>query len=452
MKSPRDLALILLNRLSDRPRPLRSHFQELLGQNPQLDERDVAFLVQLVQGVLRWRVRLDWVIQQSADFPKRRISPRVLNILRLALYQVLFLDRVPESAAVNEAVKQAKSRGGAPYLVSFVNGILRNICRNKDSISFPDPSGDRTGYLSVTYSYPRWLVKKWLGEWGDSFAEALLDAQNRVPALCVRANQLRVGREEFLECLKEEGVVGEPGKYAPEAVTLKEFRGRVDKLACFGNGLFQVQDQAAQITSHLLGPNPGETLLDLCAGFGGKTTHLAEIMGDRGRVLALDISRARLISLESNRRRLGIKSIFSVQADARIPRYSFSGSSFDRIMVDAPCSGLGVLARHPDGKWNREEKDIGRLADLQEEIVRGAAPLLKPGGRMLYVTCTISREENDGIVERCLRRQKGLRLLDLRDHGPQWAQDLVDEQGFFRTFPNVHGTDGFFAALFEKGN
>jgi len=450
LKSPRDLALILLNRLSGRPEPPGPCFQELFGKNPDLDERDRAFVVQLVQGVLRWRRRLDWIIEQSLDFPKRKVSPGIMDILRLALYQILFLDRVPESAAVDEAVKQAKREGRGRYVASFVNGILRNICRNKDNISFPDPLRDRVGYLSVYYSYPRWLVEKWIKELGDSFTESLLDAQNQVRPIQVRANSLKISREDLLEELAKEGVAGEPGEYSPKAVILKDFRGRVDALGCFEKGLFQVQDQAAQVTSHLLGPSPGEIVLDLCAGFGGKTTHISELMDDRGMVVALDINHGRLVSLDRNRRRLGINNILPVQADATAAISFAFRSAFDRIMVDAPCSGLGVLARHPDGKWNREERDIARLADLQEEIVAGAVPLLKPGGRMLYVTCTISREENEGVVERCLKAQKGIRLLDLRGCAPEWAQDLVDDQGFFRTFPNVHGTDGFFGALFEK--
>jgi len=450
LKSPRDLALILLNRLSSRPEPLGTYLQELFGKNPDLDERDRAFVVQLVQGVLRWWGRLDWIIEQSLDFPKRKVSPSILNILRLALYQILFLDRVPESAAVDEAVKQAKREGRARYVISFVNGVLRSICRNKDNIGFPDPIRDRVGYLSVYYSYPRWLVEKWIRELGDSFTESLLDAQNQVRPIQVRANSLKISREALIEELEKEGVAGEPGKYSPEAVIFKDFRGRVDGLGSFEKGFFQVQDQAAQMTSHLLGPLPWEIVLDLCAGFGGKTTHISGLMGDRGRLVALDINHGRLVSLDRNRRRLGIKNILPIQADATAALSFVFRSAFDRIMVDAPCSGLGVLARHPDGKWNRKERDIARLADLQEKIVNGALPLLKPGGRMLYVTCTISREENEGVVERCLRSQEGIRLLDLRECAPEWAQDLVDDHGFFRTFPNVHGTDGFFAALFEK--
>jgi 16S rRNA (cytosine967-C5)-methyltransferase len=448
-KTPRDLALRVLNDLSRRPGFSASSLDDLFKSRPHLEERDRAFISQLVQGSVRWRARLDWTIRQASDSPLNKISPPVLNLLRLALYQILFLDRVPESAAVNEAVKQAKIRQ-PPYVVSFVNAVLRKACRDKNQISFPDRGKSPLEYLSVFYSYPEWLVRKWIRERGIVFTEALLDAQNRIPSLTVRSNVLRISRGDLIRRLEaESGIVGKPTPYSPQGVRLEDFRGRVDQSKAFREGLFQVQDEAAQLASLLLSPEAGERVLDLCAGYGGKTTHLVELMGDNGEVIALDMNRTRLVSLATNATRLGIRSAVAVSADASENLSSLFRVRFDRIVVDAPCSGLGVISRHPDAKWNKKEEDISRLAQLQKAIVNGGCSLLLRGGLLLYVTCTLSREENEEVVEACLAGNKDMALVDLRDQAP-WARDLIDDRGFLRTFPHLHGMDGFFGALMMK--
>jgi 16S rRNA (cytosine967-C5)-methyltransferase len=423
--------------------------EDIFRQNPQLDHRDRAFIVHLVQGVLRWRRRLDWIIEQAADFPLKKITPTVLNILRLALYQIFFMDRVPESAAVNEAVNQAKKEG-ARYIVSFVNGILRNICRAKNDINFPDPDTNPVLFLCVFYSYPEWLVNKWLKEWGMEFTEALLAAGNQVPALTIRANRLKLNRSALIKRLAEEEIVGKPTSFSPDGVLIEDLKGRVDESISFKQGLFQVQDEAAQTTSYIVEPQAGQTILDVCAGLGGKSTHLAELMGDEGEVLALDISLRRLQSLVKNSKRLSITNIRPIVANASGPLSSLFRIKFDGIVIDAPCSGLGVLSRHPDGKWNKKEEDVQRLTFVQKSILNEAASLLKPGGKMLYVTCTISKQENEDIVHGCLSAHKELRLENIRDHIPAWGLNLIDDRGFLRTFPNEHDMDGFFGALFLK--
>jgi 16S rRNA (cytosine967-C5)-methyltransferase len=448
-KTPRDLALKVLNDLSYKPGFSATFLDNLFRSRPQLEERDRAFISQLVQGSIRWRARLDWTIRQTSDSPLKKISPAVLNLLRLALYQILFLDRVPESAAVNEAVKQAK-KSYPSYVVSFVNAVLRKACRDKNRISFPDRGKNSVEYLSVFYSYPEWLVRKWIREWGTEFAEALLEAQNRIPGLTIRSNALRINRGDLIRRLEaQSGIVGKPTPYSPQGVRLEDFRGRVDRNKAFRDGLFQVQDEAAQLTSILLSPAAAERVLDLCAGYGGKTTHLVELMGDRGKVIALDMNPARLVSLAANATRLGIRSAVAVAADASLNLSSLFGVRFDRIVVDAPCSGLGVLSRHPDGKWNKKEEDIPRLAQLQKTILNGGCSLLLRGGMLLYVTCTLSREENEEVVEACLAGNKDMALVDLRDQAP-WARDLIDDRGFLRTIPHRHHMDGFFGALMRK--
>ncbi len=446
---PRELALLVLNRLSRESSHPRAILDEVYHRNAHLIPRDRAFINQLVQGVLRWRLRLDWVIEHVSDAPRRRISSDVQNILRLALFQMFYLDRVPTSAAVNEAVEHVKRRGPR-HAIAFVNAILRTADRRRASIPFPDPLKERPLYLSVFYSYPLWLVEKWIGQWGADFTERLLEAGNRIPRLCVRVNRIKLDRDQLISRLAQEGVSGCPCDYSPVGVVLDGFRGRVDSLRAFQKGLFQVQDEAAQIVSQCLAPQVAEAVIDICAGLGGKATHLAEIMGNRGVVLALDKDPRRLILLSESARRLGIKGIVPVAADATGSVESLFPGGFDEILVDAPCSGLGVLARHPDGKWNRNADDLRRLNQIQIDILRQSSSVLRQGGKMLFAVCTLSQEENEDVVEGLLARQKDIVLRDLRDVVPAWARPLIDDRGFLKTFPHIHHMDGFFAALFTR--
>ena len=446
---PRDLALAALNRADSSQGFQGRYLETSFEETPGLDERDRAFIVHLVQGVMRWQIRLDWVVKQAVRFPFKNIEPPILNILRLALYQIFFMDRVPESAAVNEAVKQVRGVAGK-RVAGFVNGILRHICREKDRISFPDPDRERDLYLSLYYSYPLWLIEKWIIELGPDAAERLLDAGNRIPQTVIRVNTLKTDRQGLLERLNEEGVTGSPSLYSPEGVTLQGLKGPVNKLEAFKEGMFQVQGEAAQIGSHLLFPRPGDSVLDLCAGLGGKSTHLAAIMKDKGFILALDRSRSRLISLVQSSIRLEADSVKPVVADASGPLSTFLRYPFDKILVDGPCSGLGVISKNPDTKLTKRAGDIQRLARLQTTILNQAVHLLRKGGRMLYLTCTISREENEGVVEGFLERNNEMALENLKSTIPKWGIDLIDDNGFFRTFPHIHGMEGFFGALFRK--
>jgi 16S rRNA (cytosine967-C5)-methyltransferase len=432
-------------------RPVRSEpsLDNVFLQHPDLEERDRAFTVNLVQGVYRWRQRLDWMIEQALQFPFADIEPPILHILRIALYQIFFMDRVPQSAAVNEAVRQAKGVS-RPHVSGFVNGILRKICRRKGQITFPDKERDPVRFLSVFYSYPTWLVELWIRELGINAAEQLMGAQNRIPVMEVRTNTLKVDPSGLLEHLTQEGVAAEPGFFVPEALRIQKLGRPIRDLKSFQEGLFQVQSEAAQVCTHVLSPRLGEAVLDICAGLGGKSTHVLQLMGNQGRVVALDISHSRLVKLLRSAHRLGSGPILCVAADGSRRMDNLFHLSFDKIVVDAPCSGLGVISRHPDIKWAREESDTVRLGLLQKQMLQEAIPLLRTGGHLLYVTCTVSREENENVVAHVLRQNKELVKEDLQDSVPPWAKQLVDEQGYFRTLPHVHGIDGFFGARFAK--
>ena len=446
--SPRNLALSILNDLNHRTDFPRRYLEKAFHQNLSLNHRDRAFAVHLVQGVLRWRLRLDWIIRQTLHFPFERIDLPVLNILRIALYQIYHMDRVPESAAVNEAVKQAKKKG--KNVGGFVNGVLRQICREKPSVSFPDRQKDLTGYLSLFYSYPKWLVQKWIRELGNESTEQLLKALNRIPHLVVRVNRLKTDRSNLIDSLKKEGVTCKPTSYSPDGIEIESMSGPVNQLKAFKQGLFQVQDEAAQVCSYLIGPKPGDSVLDLCSGLGGKATHLAQIMDKNGQVLAVDKDLHKLKSLKQNCRRLKIDCVYPIVTDASNNLSNLFYCSFEKILVDGPCSGLGVISRHPDGKWTKNTNKINRLSLIQRHILHEAGSLMPIGGRLLYVTCTISKEENEGVVKHFLRNNRKMVLENLNNYTPEWCRDLIDEDGFFRTLPHVHGMDGFFGAMFLK--
>ncbi len=447
---PRELALKTLVDLDKSESYTGNYLEDIFRDNTGFDERDRAFISNLIQGVVRWRLRLDWIIGQFSKTPVKKIDRTILNILRLAVYQIMFLDRVPDSAAVDRAVEQVKAQKGHQHIVSFVNGVLRNICRNEDSITFPGKAKAPVKYLSTYYSFPLWLAERCLDEFGRDITEALFNAQNQFPHLNIRANRLKTDRDTLIKTLEDEGINGIPGEYSPECIILTSFSGRIERLSSFKKGLFQVQDQAAQTVSWLLNPQPDEEILDVCAGLGGKTTHLQELMGGRGKVTALDTDKKRLTGLKESARRLGLSGIRTVTADAASSLSTVLGQTYDRVLVDAPCSGLGTIARHPDIKWNRMEPDVKRISRLQKKILENSAGVVKKGGLLLYAVCTYTREENRTVVDNFLTRSGEFSLVNLKEKIPEWAANLIDNDGFFRSYPHQHKMDGFFAALLEK--
>ncbi len=444
--SPRRLALSILARKVNISGPANRHVGDIFSHHHYLTGRDRAFTMHLVQGVLRFKLRLDWIIGHVSRIPTNRIEPHVLNILRMALYQILFMDRVPDSAAVNEAVKQVKGR--SRKTAGFVNGILRQACRLKNNIPFPDPEKDMVRYLSVFYSYPVWLVRKWIRELGPDVTEAMLEASNHIPSLTIRTNCLRTDRKALLEHLRAERIDCTPSLYAPEGIKISGMAGHITDINAFKQGLLQVQGEAAQLVSRLLLPEKDERVLDVCAGLGGKTTHAAELMENRGHIVSVDINRGKLVALSASARRLGTERCISPVVANALGRLPFSDCSFHKILVDAPCSGLGVISKHPDSKWTKSEKDIRRLSELQLSILNRSAALLSKGGKLLYATCTISKEENEDVVRAFLSKNKNMKLSD--PDVPKYLKDFICPDGFFRTFPYLHGMDGFFAAMFSR--
>jgi 16S rRNA (cytosine967-C5)-methyltransferase len=416
----------------------------LLAQaRERMDARDSGFLLELVYGVLRNRARLDWVLNRFSAKPVDTTDLWTRNILRLGAYQMLFLDRVPVSAAVNTAVELAKEHGRKH---GYVNGLLRGLDRQRSTITYPE-SGDPAARLSMLYSHPVWLVKRWVSRFGAEGTEALLKANNGPAPLTIRTNILKTTRSALKASLESEGVQAAETTCSPSGLDIISSPQRLRALQTYRAGLFMVQDQAAQLISLLITPQPGETVLDACAAPGGKATHLAELMQDRGTVVALELDASRIAKIRENSRRLGTTIVLPVQGDAS----TYREGTFDRVLIDAPCSGLGVLRRHPDGRWNKAEQTIGDHTTLQRRILENGAALVKPGGTLVYATCTTEPEENDEIIAWFLTGPgSAFRIDDPRPFLPQAAVKLVDAEGRLRTFPQAPDMDGFFGVRMVK--
>ena len=410
-----------------------------------LDERDRALLTEIVYGTLRWRGKIDAELAKHLYRALSRTDARVRNLLRLTCYQLLFLDRVPDYAAVNEAVEMAKLYGGKKT-ASFVNGLLRNLLRSKpgNPIRLENQSSSS---LADEYSHPEWLVKMWTAQFGLESAVTLMHANNAKPPLVVRANSLKCTREQLLELLLEAGVTAKPTRQSPQGISL-QWTGSVEKLPGFAEGLFQVQGESSQLIAALLSAMPGERILDACAAPGGKATHIAETMNDRGEIIAIDKSATGIGKLRENLTRLGINSVRPYRADVSHQIHD-EGGPYDRILVDAPCSGFGTLRSHPEIKWHRDPADVRRLGALQSKILDCVAPHLRLGGILVYATCTLTAEENERNVESFLTRHAGFELESVAGYLPNEAQQMT-KANYFEALPNRDDTDGFFAARMKR--
>ncbi len=406
---------------------------------------DRGLFAELVFGVLRRRGTLDHILGQLLEKPIKELDPQALQILRIGLYQLTCLDRIPESAAVNESVKLAKII--APRTSGLVNAVLRNYLRQRNTLTFPDPLGDPVKSIAARHSQPEWLAEHWLHQLGDKEANLLAEASSQQPPLTLRINRLRTTREKLLQEFRDGGIEAAPCRYSPDGIAIAG-RQTIINLPGYEEGYFAVQDEASQLAGLLLGAEPGQRIWDACAAPGGKACHLAQQMDDNGELVATDISRSKLTIVQENARRLGISCLSTTVADLHLPDTLPEGL-FDRILLDAPCSGLGVIRRNPEAKWRLLPADIIRLAAVQKMLLKNAASLLKPGGSLLYSTCSTSVEENEEVVEDFLLHHPDFVLENLNDLFPAW-RELFEFYGMFRIWPHRHGTDGFFAARLRR--
>ena len=391
----------------------------------KFNDLDRKFCTEIVYGAVKAGASLDWKIAKYLNRPLAKVDEKILAVLRAGMYQIFFLDRVPNSAAVNESVELAKKFCGIGAS-KFVNGVLRSAVREPRKSDFP--TGDDLKALALRTFHPAWLVKLFAEEFGLDATKKILDFDNTDPPLCIRVNRLKTTREKILLALKKLEVQAEASTFAPEGIICKKNLGALDKFQPLRDGLCQVQDESSMTAARLLAPKPEEFIIDACAAPGGKTTHMAELMDNRGRIVAADIYDTKLEHVAQNATRLGIKIIEPLLIDARELGDKFPEQA-DKVLVDAPCSGLGVLRRKADLRWKKNLDDLDALPTLQMEILSSAAKTLKRGGTLLYSTCTITRRENQEVVEKFLAAHEDFRLVEM--------QTLL---------PNVTDTDGFFSA------
>ena len=408
------------------------------------EERQKAFTYQLVMGALRRRGALDWALGKVCDVPLDGLTPWIRNILRMGLYQILYLDRVPKSAAVDESVKLAKKYGHAGT-AGLVNAVLRNAKREELAQAIDSLGEERIADISVKYSHPPWLVELVVEEWGREGAIEILRSNNAIPPLTARVNTLRTTRERLLQELKGGGVRANPLAQAEEGIELKDAPSP-SSLDAFKRGLLYFQDAASMLAARCLAVEPGQKVLDVCAGPGGKATHLAALMGNSGKIHALDLYDHRVALIEENAGRLGANIIEARKQDATGDLAAYHGG-MDRVIADVPCSGIGVIRRRLDLKWRLKPERIRELARLQSEILEKAAQCVRPGGILLYCTCTITRKENDETVRAFLG---GHSEFKLDPRLPDCVEKYLTKEGWVRIMPGDENMDGFFIARFER--
>ncbi len=432
----RGLAVKILNRVERTDAYLDKLLDNEL-RNAELNGPDKALLYEIVHGVTRWEGRLDWILNGFYKGQFSKAIPNLKNGLRVALYQILFLDRIPDHAAVNEAVEFVKKLQGQKP-ADLTNAILRNIIRNKNSIRYPDPNEDIIGYLSAYYSHPAWMVKRYLERFGREDTEKLLNANNEKPYLTLRINAIKTNPQEFKNLLQQVNLKYKPGKFLPEFVQLQNLTN-ITAWDYYVKGYFNIQDESAGLAVRLLDVAPGMNVLDMCAAPGGKTAYLGSLMNNQGSITALDRYEGRLKLVRKNNERLGLTCVTTIESDA----LEFESKPFDRVLADVPCSGSGTLSKKPDIKWKKDIFDLRKMSEIQLKLIDKASTFVKAGGVLVYSTCSIEPEENIEVVKKFLETHPNFKLESAKG---KVEDTLVDENGCIQTLPQKHQMDGAFAA------
>jgi 16S rRNA (cytosine967-C5)-methyltransferase len=446
LNKAREVALKILYDVNEKQAYSNISLNRYIEEN-KLSDPDRGLVSEIVYGTLKWKLTIDYIIEQHSNVKLKKLSPWILNILRLGIYQLLYADRIPESAAVNESVTLAK-RYGHSASSGYVNAVLRNVARKGLDIRFPDDKQDVVKYLSVKYSHPEWLVKKWTQEYGRDFAESLLKSNNQIPAFSIRVNLLKTTKDELKASLEEKGYKVLPGKYINEALII-ENPAAFMHTDSFKQGHFMVQDESSMLVSRILAPEPGDVVVDVCSAPGGKASHMAEMMNNKGRVIARDIFDHKVKMICDNAARLGIGIIEPEIFDSAVFDDRLSEKA-DKVLVDAPCTGLGILRRKPEIRWSREIEDLESILNIQYRILYASSGYVKPGGMLVYSTCTINREENENMVGRFLENNQEFSLTDINALIPVELKPAASVKGCVQTYPNTNDIDGFFIAKLQK--
>lgn len=448
-KKARELALELLLRIEQEGAYSNLLLRSALSRY-EMPDADRRLTTELFYGVLTHKKRLDDRISRYSNTPLRKLDTWLLYLLRLSFYQLLYLDKIPAYAVVNEAVELAKMKGHEG-IGRMVNGILRAALRDPGRGEAEERNLPPVERLSLQYSHPIWLVKRWVESYGLQRTEEILAANNRPSPITIRINPLKTTREEVLSLLTQKGMKGAPSEIAPQGIRIFE-GGNPAGTEEFELGLFTVQDESSMLVATLLQPKAGERVLDACAAPGGKSTHIAELMGDQGEVVANDIHPHKGALIRRQKERLQLTSIRVETGDARTLPDRMEGK-FDHILLDAPCSGLGVIRRKPEIKWRIKEESLSAFPGVQLQLLERLAPLLKPEGRIIYSTCTINPEENEAVVMRFLTDHPDFILDEAMEKAlpSPLLTKAYRKPGMLSLLPGDFETDGFFIARLKHG-
>jgi 16S rRNA (cytosine967-C5)-methyltransferase len=442
-KNVREVALYLLESIEKNQAYSNLLLNDAIEKN-KIDKKDIGLLTELVYGTLQRKLTLDFFLKPFIK-NSRKLEGWVLQLLRLTLYQMVYLDRIPERAAIYEAVEIAKLRGHKG-IAGVVNGVLRSVQR--EGLPSLDAIEDPSVRLAIETSHPEWLVKRWVSQLGLEKTREMCELNLTAPLQTARVNVTRISVEECLTLLEEEGFAVEPSPIIPEAV--KCLRGNLASSTPFKYGMLTIQDESSMLAAYALGAEKEESILDACAAPGGKSTHIAEKLDNSGRVISLDLHEHKVKLIKDNATRLGLENIEAKSLDSRTVQEHFEAESFDRILLDAPCSGLGVMRRKPDMKYTKKEEDLTRLQGIQLALLEAVAPLVKKGGTLVYSTCTIDREENQETVKLFLQKQADyIGNPSFSERMPEAVRPLIKEFEL-QILPQDFGSDGFYIACLKR--
>jgi len=437
MNNVRATAIKILNRFERSDSYLEKLLDKAIKEG-NFNDLDRSLLTELVYGVIRWKAKLDYVLVGFYFGDYLKCLNVVKNAMRVALYQIMFLDRIPLYAAVNESVEYVKRIQGEKT-ANIVNAVLRNIARNIDNIRYPEKEEDIVYHLSVMYSYPRWMVKRWIEIFGEVDAEKMLFTSNRKPYVTIRINTFKTTTEKVIEDLKKMNIPFFISPYYADTIVIRNPKFNILTTDLFNQGLVTIQDTSATLAALLANPQPGQLIYDFCAAPGGKSFVFAEKMKNTGKIVAIDKYPSKLRFIEEGAKRLGLTNIEVRSGDALIIEFD---NPADIVFLDVPCSGLGTISRNPDIKWKREREDIYKIAEVQKKILANATKSVKIGGAIVYSTCTTEPEENEQNIEWFLKNFPNFEL----DNAENYLPEKVCEKGFLKTLPFKHYIDGAFAA------
>lgn len=411
-----------------------------------LEKQERAFLSRLCEGTIERALELDYIINQFSKVKVKKMKPVIRNILRMGVYQIKYMEQVPASAACNESVKLAQKKG-FHNLKGFVNGVLRNIERNKDKIAYPSKEQQPFAYLSITYATPEWLVKLWVDQYGMEVTEGMLRASFEEKPTSIRVNLSQCNPQELTQLLEKEGVNVDKAAYIPSALWISGYN-YLNKLDSFRKGYFTVQDESSMLVALCAGIEKGQTVVDVCAAPGGKSMHAADLLQGTGKVSARDLTPMKVDKIRENATRLQYENIEAKEWDALEPEEAMVEKA-DVVIADLPCSGLGVIGKKNDIKYKASMEGIEELAQLQREILQVVSSYVKPGGVLIYSTCTVNKLENEQNVQ-WINNNLPFALESLDEYLPKSLQGETTGQGYLQLIPGIHKTDGFFLARFRR--